>query len=189
MNKWLVALIAAIVVIAVGYHYWGRSVEVTEEIVTEEVVDPSTPAAEAPAAEEAAPVAQTLLVEDPFANATQGESTAVWMEIRNEGDVTDNLIGATSPVSTKTELHSHQTEGAVVTMVPVQEVSLPAHQKVSFKPDAPGGFHIMLMGLSAPLQAGDQVPVELTFEKAGKMNIVATVRPTEEKAADAPAAA
>jgi hypothetical protein len=44
---------------------------------------------------------------------------------------------------------------------------------VSNKPSSPGGIHVMLIGLKAPLKAGQTFPVPLTFEKAG--TIMATM--------------
>ena len=41
---------------------------------------------------------------------------------------------------------------------------------------APGGYHLMLIQLKAPLKKGDQVPVTLTFEKAGKVDVTLDVQ-------------
>ena len=41
---------------------------------------------------------------------------------------------------------------------------------------APGGYHLMLMQLKAPLKKGDKVPVTLTFEKAGKVDVTLDVQ-------------
>jgi copper(I)-binding protein len=56
-------------------------------------------------------------------------------------------------------------EGGVMKMYPVDGVDLPAGKTVKL---APGGYHVMLMGLNAPLQAGRSIPVKLTFELADK---------------------
>ncbi len=50
-------------------------------------------------------------------------------------------------------------------MFPVDGLELPAGKTVKL---APGGYHVMLMGLNSPLQAGGRVPVSLTFEMADK---------------------
>lgn len=36
---------------------------------------------------------------------------------------------------------------------------------------APGGYHIMLMGLKQPLKAGDRFPLTLKFAKAGSVTV------------------
>ena len=41
----------------------------------------------------------------------------------------------------------------------------------------PGSFHIMLMQLKQPLRQGEAVPVSLTFEKAGTVEVELTVQP------------
>jgi copper(I)-binding protein len=40
----------------------------------------------------------------------------------------------------------------------------------------PGGFHMMLMGLTRPLKTGDKVQLTLNFEKAGKIPVTAEVK-------------
>jgi len=54
-------------------------------------------------------------------------------------------------------------------MRPVPAIDLPAGQEVQFRP---GGLHIMLIGLTAPLRQGEQVPVTLVFERAGEVEVL-----------------
>ncbi len=62
----------------------------------------------------------------------------------------------------------------VMTMRPIAKgVAIAPGKSVSF---APGGFHLMLMGLKAPLKQGDKVPLTLTFAKAGTVNIALDVQ-------------
>jgi hypothetical protein len=62
----------------------------------------------------------------------------------------------------------------VMTMRPVKGgLSIPPGQSVTL---APGGYHIMLMELKAPLKKGDKVPVTLAFEKAGEVNVTLDVQ-------------
>jgi copper(I)-binding protein len=62
----------------------------------------------------------------------------------------------------------------VMTMRPVSGgLSIPPGQTITF---APGGYHIMMMGLKAPLKQGDRVPMTLQFEKAGKVNVTLDVQ-------------
>jgi copper(I)-binding protein len=39
----------------------------------------------------------------------------------------------------------------------------------------PGGYHIMFVGLKAPLKDGDQFPMTLKFEKAGEVEVTVNV--------------
>jgi copper(I)-binding protein len=63
-------------------------------------------------------------------------------------------------------------DGDVMTMREVDAVDLGAGQTVEFKP---GGFHLMLMGLKAPLKLGDKFPMTLRFEKAGSVEVMVHV--------------
>ena len=60
-----------------------------------------------------------------------------------------------------------------MTMKEVESIDIPANEKVKLEP---GGYHIMLMELAAPLVKGDQIEITLTFEKAGEQTVTATVR-------------
>jgi copper(I)-binding protein len=71
-------------------------------------------------------------------------------------------------------MHTMAMDGDVMTMREVDAVDLPAGQTVEFKP---GGFHLMLMGLKAPLKLGDKFAMTLRFEKAGEVVITVHVEP------------
>lgn len=85
---------------------------------------------------------------------------AVFMTLENRGPVTA-LIGVSSPAAETVELHTHVHEGEVMRMRRVESVPLPPGP-TRF---APGGLHVMLIGLRAPLAAGD--PLALTLRFAG----------------------
>ena len=61
----------------------------------------------------------------------------------------------------------------MMTMQEVESVPVPAGGTVTFKP---GGYHVMLIDLVAPLEVGQTVPLTLTFAKAGRIEVTATVR-------------
>jgi copper(I)-binding protein len=77
-----------------------------------------------------------------------------------------------SPEAKKAGLHTMTMEGSVMKMRPLAGVDVPANQPVALKP---GGTHIMLEGLSEPLQVGKSFPLTLTFEKAGEKQIEVAV--------------
>jgi copper(I)-binding protein len=64
--------------------------------------------------------------------------------------------------------------GDVMRMRQVEEIALPAGQTVELKP---GGYHLMFVGLKAPLKAGDKFPLKLRFEKAGEVEVTVNVDP------------
>lgn len=73
------------------------------------------------------------------------------------------LVGTDSPAAGVTELHEMKMEGDVMKMRAVPALALPAGQTVELKP---GGYHVMLMDLKAPLTPGSSVPLTLVFQDA-----------------------
>ncbi|MFD0858568.1 copper chaperone PCu(A)C [Roseovarius aquimarinus] len=115
--------------------------------------------------------AADIMVEDAYARSASpaAKSGAAFMQIVNHGE-DDRLIGAASPAAEKVELHTHvETGDGVMQMKHVEEgFEIPMHGTLSLER---GGNHVMLMGLTAPLEQGDSIPVTLTFEKAGEMTV------------------
>jgi copper(I)-binding protein len=68
------------------------------------------------------------------------------------------------------EVHEMAMEGNVMKMRQIQALDLPAGKTVELKP---GGYHVMLMGLTQAIPAGSKLPLALVFEdKAGKRKTV-----------------
>lgn len=95
-----------------------------------------------------------------------------FLTLDNAGRGADSLIGASSPVAAKVEFHAHQHQDGLMKMQPQPSVELPAGQSVAFNP---GGLHLMLVGLKAPLVAGQSFPVTLLFAKSGPVSVTVTV--------------
>jgi copper(I)-binding protein len=91
-----------------------------------------------------------------------------FLTIENSGAEPDRLTGAASPIADRVEIHEMTTKDGTMIMRPVETgVEIPAGQTVAL---APGGFHIMFIGLKETLAEGGKVPVTLTFEKAGSID-------------------
>lgn len=73
------------------------------------------------------------------------------------------LVGASSPAAGVTEVHEMKLDGDVMRMRAVPVLELPAGKAVELKP---GGFHIMLLDLKAPLAKDGTVPLTLSFKDA-----------------------
>ena len=73
------------------------------------------------------------------------------------------LTAVASPAAARTELHSTSVEEGVMRMRPVARIELPSGKAVKL---APGGLHIMLIGVKQPLKPGDKVPLTLTVQRA-----------------------
>lgn len=109
----------------------------------------------------------------PYARATTpGQSAGgAFLAVENRG-AADRLLSASTDVAQSVELHQMSMEGDVMRMRPVDAIDLPAGKTVTLKP---GGFHIMLMGLKAPLKQGSAFPLKLKFEKAGEVTVQVNV--------------
>jgi copper(I)-binding protein len=91
-----------------------------------------------------------------------GEVSAAYMNIANTGDHTVRLIAAASSVAAVVEIHETTMSGDVMQMRPVEGgIELPGGESVALEP---GGLHIMLLELTAPLVAGEALSLTLTFD-------------------------
>lgn len=96
-----------------------------------------------------------------------------YLTIANTGAEPDRLVGASSPVATEVQLHEMKMEGDLMKMAERPDgVPVPAGETVTL---APGGLHMMFMGLKQALVEGTTIPVTLTFEKAGSIDILLSV--------------
>ena len=90
-----------------------------------------------------------------------------YLSITNRGG-DDRLLSVSAAVAGAVELHSMKMEGDVMRMRQVEAIALPAGKTVEL---APGGLHIMFLGLKAPLKAGESFPLKLRFERAGELTV------------------
>ena len=125
--------------------------------------------ASAPAPAEDAAVG-ALRIEAAWARATAGgvRTGAVFVTVRNTGDAGDRLIAARTEAAARAELHTHVRDGEVMRMRRIAAVEVPAGGTAKL---APGGGHVMLMGLEAPLVEGETLSLTLVFEGAGAIDL------------------
>lgn len=115
----------------------------------------------------------TVAVTEAWSRATTGAAQTAAIYVTVTASEPDRLTGAATPVAAMAELHQSRMEGGVMEMravpggLPVAP-GTPIHM-------APGGYHLMLMGLKQPLTIGDHIPVTLTFEHAGAVTTDAVV--------------
>jgi copper(I)-binding protein len=84
----------------------------------------------------------------------------------------DALVGASTPVAKTAELHETVNDKGVMKMLPVPKLALQPGTPVTF---APGGYHLMLMGLQHPLKRGESFPLTLRFEHAPPQTVSVTI--------------
>ena len=113
------------------------------------------------------PAFAEITIDDAYARSASptAKTGAAFMIIHNSGEA-DRLVGVSSDVAARTELHTHLDDGnGVMRMVHVEDgFELPADGMIAMQR---GGKHVMLMGLNAPMEQGAMVTVTLTFENAG----------------------
>ena len=107
--------------------------------------------------------AQAVKVEGAWARASvQGQkATGAFMKLTAKDGA--KLVGVTSPAAGVAEVHEMKMEGDVMKMRAVPALDLPAGKTVELKP---GGYHVMLMDLKAPLAKDTTVPVTLLLKDA-----------------------
>ncbi len=96
-----------------------------------------------------------------------GGTGAAYMMIVNPTETADRLVAVSSPVAKVGEIHETVDDNGVMRMVPQPDgFEIPAKSMVELKP---GGKHIMLIDLVAPLEVGQEFELTLTFQQAGDM--------------------
>lgn len=114
-------------------------------------------------------------IDQPWTRATapSAKNGGAFMTIRNTGAEPDRLVAAATPAASRSELHTHTMTDGMMRMRPVEGgIAVPAGGSTKL---APGGLHIMMMGLTAPLAVGGSVAVTLTFERAGSVTVAVPV--------------
>ncbi len=111
-----------------------------------------------------------LEIVHPWARASAGSAKngAAYVDIINHGSVPDRLIAASSPAAGDAALHRHVAENGILQMRPVEAIEIQPGEHVVLQP---GSFHIMLLGLTAPLVEGESFALTLTFERAGTIDV------------------
>ncbi len=115
------------------------------------------------------------MVSAAFARASAlpaAKSGAAYVSIVNHGSEADRLLSITTPAAKSAELHTTVMAGDVMKMEGVSEVEVAAGGTLEMKP---GGLHVMLMGLIAPLKQGETIEMTLRFEKTGDFKVTVPI--------------
>ncbi len=113
----------------------------------------------------------SLKIGHPWTRATPptAPSGGGYLTVTNSGATADRLVAASSAAAGQVQIHEMKMDGTIMRMRELDNgLEIPPGATVAL---APGGFHLMMMGLKAPLKEATRVPVTLTFEKAGKIDI------------------
>ena len=108
-----------------------------------------------------------------WARPTRGDSpAAVYVAINNKGKADDRLTGAFSDHAAMAMVHQSELVDGVAQMRMAGEINIPAGSRIEM---VPGGTHIMLQGLRAPLKTGDSFELVLKFHKSGDRKVTVDV--------------
>ncbi|MDP3441202.1 MAG: copper chaperone PCu(A)C [Azonexus sp.] len=121
-----------------------------------------------------AAAADQVSVEKPYVRLAppNAPATGAFMVIKNNGEKDIKVMKADNPVSRVTELHTHLNEGGVMKMRPVSAIDVKAKGEAILQP---GGLHVMMIDIKAPMKEGDVVPITLTFDDGSSKQIDAKV--------------
>lgn len=97
-----------------------------------------------------------------------------YVTLHNDADAPAVLTGVTSARYVQVMLHQSTTEGGMGRMKAVDRLTIPAHGEATL---APGGYHLMLMKATSPVQAGDTVPLTLDFGDGSQLPLAFRARP------------
>lgn len=117
----------------------------------------------------------TLNIRHAWARATVSgmQNGGVFLELHNGRSSSDALTGGSTPLAERVEVHNSTQENGVMKMRRIDSLPLPAKQSVELKP---GSYHIMLMGLKKPLEAGSRFPLTLHFQNAPAQTVEVEVK-------------
>ena len=110
--------------------------------------------------------AGNLTITDAFSYPTTGRSGAGYFTLTNDG-VADALLDVEADYP-KVMLHKSMMKDGVMTMEHQMRLVVPPQGEIAF---APGGYHVMFMGLKEGWGVGDDIKATLIFEKSGSLEV------------------
>jgi len=113
----------------------------------------------------------SLRIDHPWSRATpKGASIAAgYLVIENKGSAPDRLVGGSSAIAERFEIHEMKMDGGVMKMRPfARGLEIAPGKSVTF---APGGYHLMFVNLREPPVEGKRFKATLVFEKAGAVEV------------------
>jgi copper(I)-binding protein len=123
-------------------------------------------------------MAHELTVQNAWVRLLPGSTTSVYLTLLNPAAKEPiKIVGASSPVAAKVSFHSTQAMSGgpddMTTMKPLTSITVPPKGKIVFKP---GGMHLMLEGLKAPLKEGQKVKIVLRYSDGDTQTLILTVK-------------
>ncbi|MDO6426259.1 copper chaperone PCu(A)C [Thalassotalea sp. 1_MG-2023] len=123
---------------------------------------------------------QKVTVENGYIRATipGTDVSSAYMVISNHSMKNKKLIGASSDISSRIEIHEHQMSDGMMKMRQLDAIEINMHDTVTLQPS---GLHLMIFELTEPLNAGDNVALNLHFEDGERLAITLPVESIKRK--------
>jgi copper(I)-binding protein len=134
----------------------------------------------------AAGAADNVTAVGPFVRLAppNAQATGAFMVLKNNGEKDVKVVKAASPACKITELHEHINDAGVMRMRPVQSIAIKAKSETVLQP---GGLHVMLIDLNAPMKEGDKIAITLSFDDGSSKQVdVPVMKPAPMPAGPAP---
>lgn len=117
-----------------------------------------------------------ISVQEAWARPTLGKiaNSDAYLKITNAGSRSDTLLSVGGSAAERIELQEQFHDGAIMRMRKVDgglEIAAGATKTLE-----PGGHHITLIGVAAPLNEGGKIALKLEFEHAGEISINVPIR-------------
>ncbi len=124
---------------------------------------------------DAAPAAASVSISDAWVKSAESGMSAAFGELTNASDADLTVVSASTEASSMLELHETvENESGEMVMRQIEGgFVIPSDGDLSLEP---GGNHIMMMDLTAPLVAGQNVTFTLTFSDDSVYEFTAPVK-------------
>lgn len=100
--------------------------------------------------------------------------TALYFDIQNSGSSEDRVVSINTPISDSAEIHNTIIDSrGIAKMVRLEEVKIASNNSLKF---APGGMHVMLIGLNKEIRAGEEYQININFKNSGTKTVTAKVK-------------
>ena len=121
------------------------------------------------------PTAAAVSFDEAWVKAADTGMTAGFGVLANSSDEDITLVSAASPAAPRMELHEMaMTDSGMVMRQKEGGFVVPAGESLTLEP---GGLHLMFMGLTTPIKAGDEVPITLTFDDGSTLTVMPVAKP------------
>ena len=109
--------------------------------------------------------------------AVPGRPSAGYFTVHG-GPAPATLIGVTTDVAIKSEMHETMAKGSMSQMAPLERLDIPANTDVAFKP---GGRHVMLFDVNPGIKRGSTINFTFSFADGTRIlhngNVIAAGEP------------